>query len=967
MTERYIGSIISPSPTEPSSNLSTATASGVWHLHDALIFGQAGDWPDPTNPPTVGLIAGGSSSGGNVNVIQKIVPESAGNATDFGDLSATKANLTASGNDIRFIAVGGGTGGSTRINVMEFVNYATAGDATDFGDMTESKDYVSCSSNNNRLLIMGGNLTGSGGRTNVIEAVQIQTTGNAFDWGDLQTGTTKEGNNGNIASTTRAIMAGGQTSSAQINNIQYMEFTSFGTQEDFGDLTATKRLTSGVSSNTRGVVAGGYDGSAAVNVIEYITIASTGNGTDFGDLTNSPYAPTALANSTTAIVSGGDADGGVNVIQSFVIATTGNATDFGDLLDTNKDLSSAGSGHASVQASSTYAYSVSSAGNLGLFVGDGAIQAIDITTTGDSVDFGFHHASRGGDLPDHASTGSSVRGLTAGTKTGSTFLDEINYINFHSRGRGIDFGNLSSTVAALSAGSNETRGIFYLGATGSADTTAINTIEYVTIASAGNTTDFGDKTLAKYLGEGVAGSTTRNIVFSGGGPEAARDVIEYITIASTGNATDFGDLTADRPYGSAVSSSTRAVYGGGENFNYDGSVMEYVTIASTGNASDFGDLSVARNQQLSGNISNTTRGIFGHGSRGAAGYTNTIDYITIASTGNASDFGDMTLISGELARIGSSMSNGHGGIDHSVYHATLPAAMGLIAGGNEPNNTTIAYINIASTSNEIQFGDLTSLRYRLSGVASATRCVWWGGYIGSNTAAMEFSTFSTKGIAQNFGNLTSLNNSSLGSVSNGTRGVLARGDVAASESNIIEYITIGTEGNSTDFGDLTLARNYGGGNGNSTTRGLFAGGFTGSAWSNVIDYVTIASTGNAQDFGDISTATYYAGGGGSSTRAVYGGGVTASADVNTIEYVTIASTGNATDFGDLTVARQTGTGSMSSSTRCVFRGENDVGDSQNVMDYITIASTGNATDFGDTIASRDQAGGVTSNSHGGIS
>ena len=32
MTERYIGSIISPSPTEPSSNLSTATASGVWKI-----------------------------------------------------------------------------------------------------------------------------------------------------------------------------------------------------------------------------------------------------------------------------------------------------------------------------------------------------------------------------------------------------------------------------------------------------------------------------------------------------------------------------------------------------------------------------------------------------------------------------------------------------------------------------------------------------------------------------------------------------------------------------------------------------------------------------------------------------------------------------------------------------------------------------------------------------------------------
>ena len=46
MTERYLGSIISSSPVEPSSNLSNATASGVWNIHDPLIFGQAGDWPD---------------------------------------------------------------------------------------------------------------------------------------------------------------------------------------------------------------------------------------------------------------------------------------------------------------------------------------------------------------------------------------------------------------------------------------------------------------------------------------------------------------------------------------------------------------------------------------------------------------------------------------------------------------------------------------------------------------------------------------------------------------------------------------------------------------------------------------------------------------------------------------------------------------------------------------------------------
>jgi len=50
MTERYLGSIISPSPVEPSSNTENSTASGVWNIHDPLIFGQAEDWPDPSVP-----------------------------------------------------------------------------------------------------------------------------------------------------------------------------------------------------------------------------------------------------------------------------------------------------------------------------------------------------------------------------------------------------------------------------------------------------------------------------------------------------------------------------------------------------------------------------------------------------------------------------------------------------------------------------------------------------------------------------------------------------------------------------------------------------------------------------------------------------------------------------------------------------------------------------------------------------
>ena len=65
--------------------------------------------------------------------------------------------------------------------------------------------------------------------------------------------------------------------------------------------------------------------------------------------------------------------------------------------------------------------------------------------------------------------------------------------------------------------------------------------------------------------------------------------------------------------------------------------MEYITIASTGNATDFGDLTVARGTMST--AASPTRGVMAGGLGSAS--ENTIDYITIASTGNATDFGDL--------------------------------------------------------------------------------------------------------------------------------------------------------------------------------------------------------------------------------------------------------------------------------------------------------------------------------------
>ena len=80
-------------------------------------------------------------------------------------------------------------------------------------------------------------------------------------------------------------------------------------------------------------------------------------------------------------------------------------------------------------------------------------------------------------------------------------------------------------------------------------------------------------------------------------------------------------------------------------------------MASTGNASDFGDLTLAIKN--SGSTSSKTRALTAGGYYGSSpNYTNLINYITIATTGNASDFGDRTVAGSYLA----GCSNDHGGL-----------------------------------------------------------------------------------------------------------------------------------------------------------------------------------------------------------------------------------------------------------------------------------------------------------------
>ena len=107
----------------------------------------------------------------------------------------------------------------------------------------------------------------------------------------------------------------------------------------------------------------------------------------------------------------------------------------------------------------------------------------------------------------------------------------------------------------------------------------------------------------------------------------------------------------------AQTGGTRAVAGGGQNPGvWSGTykatnTIQYVTIDTTGNAIDFGDLTWEA--QLPYACSDRTRGLF------AAGYdhptlVNTINYVTISSTGNGTDFGDLPYIRQNGAGTGNS-------------------------------------------------------------------------------------------------------------------------------------------------------------------------------------------------------------------------------------------------------------------------------------------------------------------------
>ena len=148
------------------------------------------------------------------------------------------------------------------------------------------------------------------------------------------------------------------------------------------------------------------------------------------------------------------------------------------------------------------------------------------------------------------------------------------------------------------------------------------------------------------------------------------------------NGAAWWSIDGTSPY--ELTGGTRGLFivGGAVN------VIDYITISTTGNAADFGDMTVtASNQDGS---SDRTRAVW------AGGYTNTIQYLTMSSTGNASDFGD-TLI----PKSGS----------QSCADRTRCVWMGSYGPAPTGGKHDIEFVTVQSTGNATDFGDLNDRCY----------------------------------------------------------------------------------------------------------------------------------------------------------------------------------------------------------------------------------------------------------------
>ena len=333
---------------------------------------------------------------------------------------------------------------------------------------------------------------------------------------------------------------------------------------------------------------------------------------------------------------------------------------------------------------------------------------------------------------------------------------------------------------------------------------------------------------------------------------------------------------------------------GSIRFNTDTANLEYFR----GNTLGWSQFELVNPNLGGGTGSNTglgTRLLLAGGRISAPAFTDTIEFVTISTLGNAQDFGNLVSSHGNPSSQGGCASRTRG--------IWLGGQL-----GTSPNySNVIQAIEFASLGNAFDFGDINNNLVGTGNLSSQIRALSFGGSdpSGNKPTQIDAVTISSAGNAFDFGDMSTYTNNTA-NLASSTRGIMAGGTVSPTRVNTIQFVTITTSGNTVDFGDLVdhgdgaSSLLYNGIGYSNSTRGIIHGGRdVNGNMNNTIQFITIATTGNSSDFGDTAVSAMHQMGGSSPTRGVVGAGYNPSV-TNAMEFVNIMSLGNASDFGDCT-------------------------------------------------------------------
>ena len=259
-----------------------------------------------------------------------------------------------------------------------------------------------------------------------------------------------------------------------------------------------------------------------------------------------------------------------------------------------------------------------------------AIRYIDLTGSGGSTSFGSLTSARNG----VSGSSSGSRGIFAGGII-SNYINNIDYVTISTPGNSTDFGDLTS-IQTVSSASDGTTTIFAMwdGAT-----TYNGWISEITIATTGNASVRSGLLTQTRSNACGASDGTKGFFFGGYASSGRVNTIDYVTIATASSAIDWGDLTSVRyqqGQNSACGNSSRVLHAGGNDGITYTNTIEYINPASAGNATDFGDLLAG--MRFSSSACNSTKACWVAG-KSTTAYLNTQQIVTIDTTGNATSFG----------------------------------------------------------------------------------------------------------------------------------------------------------------------------------------------------------------------------------------------------------------------------------------------------------------------------------------